>query len=187
MPSSHLLTCGTGQYPLQLIDIEQKVVIRDFKCHDSSMHSITVIDSNVLISGDENGSVTLWDVRSPKEPSLIQPMSHSVTSLSYYKGFLACATSTGQCSLISLSSKRIVTKWSPHDDECRSICYSPNGQWLLSGSYDSTICITDTSTYQWEAIGSHANKVIQARWHPMGVFIASTSADKSACFWKLQS
>ena len=186
-PSKHLVTCGNGQYPLQLIDIVKQEVVRDFKHQETSLLSIAVIDNNILVSGDEKGTIMLWDTRSPQQPKHVQTLSNSTTSLSHYQGSIACASSTGHCCIVSLSTSTVVTKWTPHKDECKSIRYSPNGQWVLTGSYDGTVCLTNTSTYQWSTVATHSNKVIQARWHPLGQFIATTSSDKTACFWKLQS
>ena len=144
--------------------------------------SVVPIDSNTVVSG--GGCVKIWDIRSHSAAHVIT-MPHPVTSLTYCHSNLACSTTSGDCHTLSLSTNTTVSRWRPHISECRSIRYSPCGKYLLTSSYDKTVCLTNTSTMQYTTLCCHNNKVIQSRWHPSGSVIATTSADKTASFWRL--
>lgn len=180
----HLIACGSGEHPLQIADIESLNVSRDFKPSESPLLSVATIDENTFITGSENGSITLWDLRCTLFPTQIYTNTNSITSLSIDHGtVIACGSSTGQCLTLSLATKGILNEWSPHKEECRSIRYSPDGRWLMSSSFDGTVCFTSTRSYEWRVMCTRGNKVIQSRWHPSGDVIGCASADKTATFW----
>jgi WD40 repeat protein len=183
---SIILCCSSGSHPLQVIDLEHMVVSNDIKDFDNSLLCLAVISEHVVVTGGENGSVALWDLRSSSKPTVVHSLPHSITSISHYNGLLSYSTTDGGCYTTELSSHEILKEWKPHTDQCRSIRYSPDGQWLLSGCYNGQVSLTHSASYQWTVLASHSDKVIQTRWHPSEPVIATTSADKTACFWKLQ-
>lgn len=183
--TSTLLTCGSNG--LQLVDLENLKVSRDFKTFERPLLSLSPIDENTFLTGSEDGYIIYWDRRCTQSPSqLYTSPSNPITSLSVHKDIISCAIGSGGCVTLSLSSKDIINQWSPHTGECRSIRYSPNGQWILSSSYDGSVCITSGRSYKWECFTQLTNKVIQSRWHPSGDLVACTSADKTASFWTVQ-
>ena len=184
MPSVKLVSCGGGPRPLQLIDIHQGKIIQEFKSQQTPLLSMTRLDDHTIITGSEDAIVSVWDMRCPQTHTQHYSLSHSVTSLTLFRDNLSCAMTSGECITLSLTRGQVRTKWQPHKEECRSLRYSPCGHWLLSSSYDGTVCITDSS-YKWSLLSHHDNKVIQSRWHSSGQVIATTSTNKTACFWKL--
>ena len=185
MPSGKLVSCGGGPRPLQLIDVHQGKVIEDFKLQQTPLLSVTRLNDHTIITGSEDGIVSIWDIRCPQTYTQYHSLSHSVTSLTLFRDNLSCSMASGECITMSLSGGETVTKWQPHEEECRSLQYSPCGHWLLSSSYDGTICITDSNCYKWSVLSHLDNKVIQSQWHSSGQVIATTSTNKTACFWKL--
>ena len=103
-----------------------------------------------------------------------------------FRDNLSFAMISGECITLSLSGGEAITKWQRHKEECQSFQYSPCGHWLLSRSYDGTVCITDSSNcYKWSIMSDHDKKVIQSQWHSSDQVITTTSTNKTSCFWKL--
>lgn len=106
------------------------------------------IDDNLVVSGHQDGSVVLWDLRSTAREAL----------------------------------QRVV----PHQDECRSVRWSPGGQWLLSAAFDGTLCVLRASRSIMQPVASyhkHYGKVLQAQWHPIEPAFVSSGADKRVKLW----
>jgi WD40 repeat protein len=76
----------------------------------------------------------------------------------------------------------------PHQDECRAVAWAPGGRWLLSGSFDGSVCFLSASGAALEPVASfqqHRDKVLQALWHPTIPAIVTSGADKRVKLWRL--
>ena len=70
------------------------------------------------------------------------------------------------------------------NEQIRSVAFSPDGKYLLSGAFDAKIKIYDINN-NFNFIGEieHGDKVVSCKWHPDIPLIISTSADKTARVW----
>ena len=185
LPSGQLLSGGAGDSLLKISDCNTGRLVGSLEGHMDQVLSMTVVSNTVIASGSQDRSVKLWDTRHQKcfhTVNLLRP----VTSMSAYNNHLAVSQVDGSVSLYDLQSLKPSGMVHLHTDECRSVRYSHNGQWLLTGSYDRTVCLVNTSTLQWKEVGQHEDKVIQCRWHGSGRVLASSGADRCAHFWVLQ-
>uniref|UniRef100_K3W5X2 Uncharacterized protein n=1 Tax=Globisporangium ultimum (strain ATCC 200006 / CBS 805.95 / DAOM BR144) TaxID=431595 RepID=K3W5X2_GLOUD len=104
-----------------------------------------------FVSGHQDGSVALWDLRM-KTRSPLESLTH-------------------------------------HHDECRAISWSPDGAWLLSSSFDGTICVMQANTSASNSLRAmasyhqHQDKVLQAQWHPTKPAVVTSGADKFVKLW----
>ena len=68
--------------------------------------------------------------------------------------------------------------------EVRTISFSPDGKYLISGGFDNKIKIYDIlNNFNLAGELEHNDKVVSVRWHPDLPIIVSTSADKTARLW----
>ena len=94
--------------------------------------------------------------------------------------------------LYDINAGRTLVSFKPHSMDCRSVRFSPDSNYLLSGSYDTSISLVnlmgDLESGQpppYSVVADHTDKVIQCRWHPHQLAFASTSADKTASLWAI--
>ena len=99
-------------------------------------------DGTRAASGDSNGLVLLWDVKSGKslERFKIQPPSDIYCiALSRDGKQVAAGTADGDISLWLSDAKAEVKRLKGHRDSVHSVSFSPNGEQLLSGSADGNL------------------------------------------------
>ncbi|KAG8739560.1 hypothetical protein FRC10_005449 [Ceratobasidium sp. 414] len=72
-----------------------------------------------------------------------------------------------------------------HTDMVLSVAYSPDGAYIVSGSYDETVRIWDAQTGQpvGQPLDGHTDRVLSVAYSPDGAHIASGSADTTVWIW----
>lgn len=180
----HMSDCWTGQ------------TVSSLRGHNGNIMTIFASpQANLLCSGSADKSVRLWDLRLPKCIDVLSSSS-CVTSVCFNYGtdpmLLASAHENGQCVIYDVSARKPFTTFHPHTTDCRSIRFSPDSKYVLTGSYDASIAITPVRynldakmLTQSQTAATHRDKVIQCRWHPSEYTFLSSSADKTAALWTL--
>jgi WD40 repeat protein len=88
----------------------------------------------------------------------------------------------------SLTGERVLKFKAKHKDMVCSACYSPDGQYILTGSWDDSIHISDAKTGKFiKKITGHNGRVYHAIYSSDGSMIASASGDKTARLWDAES
>ncbi|KAG7385213.1 WD repeat-containing protein 47 [Phytophthora pseudosyringae] len=147
--------------------------------------------STSMLSAALDKTVRLWDTRSRRCERLVTSGAHSAFSLHFHPTDEKLVVSGHQDGSVSLWDLRSTAREAlqvvmPHQDECRSVRWSPGGQWLLSSAFDGTLCIMQASASSLQPVASyhkHYGKVLQAQWHPTEPAFVSSGADKRVKLW----
>lgn len=185
LPNGQLVSGGTGNPSLAVSDCVAPKMVGSLSGHTKQVLSLGLLGGSAVVSGGDDQAVRLWD---PAQLQCVHTLTvgETVTSLATHDQQLAVALADGSCSIYDTRNWKSLGSFQPHSSECRSVRYSPDGKWLLTGSYDASVGLTEAASLEWVELAHHQDKVIQAHWHPEGNLFASTSADKTACFWTLQ-
>jgi WD40 repeat protein len=110
-------------------------------------------DGQTLISGNENGTVVVWDITNPARPTPIGPplRGHNKgvasVALSPNGKLLATASDDERVQLWDFSDRAQPAKIGPplkgHQDAVNSVAFSPDGRTLASVSDDRTLRLWD--------------------------------------------
>jgi len=188
--SDGLLAYGGGVvHEIKVTDIQTFQNVASLAGHTDQILALGLLPGGLLASGGQDGMVLLWDMRSRSPVSTLW-LDSAVGSLTCCNQLLVTSHLDGKCAVHDLNTFKCLAEYAPHSKECRTIRFHPKrratSSWVLSGSYDKMVCLTDMHTLKWKKLCEHEDKVIQCRWHPNGTMFASTGADRKACFWNIQ-
>ena len=75
-----------------------------------------------------------------------------------------------------------------HADSVNAACYSPDGRYIASGSYDHTIKIWEVATGRLlRTLAEHIEDVNSVAYSPNGAYLASGSGDETIKIWEVAS
>lgn len=183
-----LVSGGVGDNIIKVSNPETSQVVNTLYGHYDQILGLFVVNENVLASASQDKTVKLWDLRLGQSfGTLDHPDSVASVAASAHLSQLASAQLDGSCMIHDFRTLRPLSMFNAHTDECRTVRYSvcDQGRWLLTSSYDGTVCLADTKMFEWQQVAEHKGKVVQCRWHNTLPLFASTGADNQARFWRL--
>lgn len=184
----YLSSAGAGDCAVKIYDCAAQQCIRSFAGHSSQVLTLSPVTENInlILSGGHDQNLILWDIRQPK-PVQANKFSAAVTSVTNHNEDICISSVDGTLSFLELRQLSVTHQLQHlYRDECRSVSFSPNGCYVLSGSYEAKIQLTDVQSKQSKVVAEHKDKVVQCRWHSSGRIFASTSVDKRVCFWQVK-
>lgn len=103
---------------------------------------------------------------------------------------VALASTDHRCRVFEIKTGKRVYPDLRHDDLVRCVEYSPDGRWLLTGSFDRTARLwraEDLLPIEGTSIIRHPQRVSHATFSPNGRLILTTCMDGSARVWDLST
>ena len=189
-----LLSCNVGENVIKLWDTEKGVNSSNLEGHTMDVYNIKWSnDSQLFTSIGLDRTIRFWDIRENKNINIISSINFSsINDISIFTKnegnnnniLIACGHSDGLLTIWDYNRRCILKQSYEHNSEIRSINFSPDGKYLITGSFDHKIKIYDVAN-NFEVMGEleHNDKVVSCKWHPEIPMILSTSADKTARVW----
>ena len=148
-------------------------------------------DESFLAVGFMNGTVALY------RPETLEPITNEPIrvynknnllglALSYDDNYLATAGQDHTASLWSLVGKpRQKQTFTGHEDLVITVCFSPDGDMVLSGSKDESLKGWNTKTGSCLfTIKAHQNTLFRVNHHPTENCFISCAGDGKVCVWE---
>lgn len=203
--SSFLASGGAGDYEIFVTDCETMKPIRTLVGHESNVMSLNSLgNTTTLYSASLDGTIRCWDVRSKicgKIISTNRPGGDAISTTN--KGtpvgvvrveetgkLLVSGHTDGRCMLYDIRGARVVQLFQAHEDEIRTVNFSPKSYYLMTASYDRKVKLMDlqgdlTRKLPCVEIAELDDKVVQTAWHPDDYTFVTTCADGSATLWAM--
>uniref|UniRef100_A0A0K0EAJ1 CTLH domain-containing protein n=1 Tax=Strongyloides stercoralis TaxID=6248 RepID=A0A0K0EAJ1_STRER len=195
--TSIMVSGGAGSCQISLTDCNTAQTFKSYSGHSAPILGLYSWDNSCsFVSCSQDKTIKFWDIRANGPVQVItqnyKNINSPVTSVCVDPNgkLLVSGHEDASVMLYDITGNRVVQVYRPHGDEIRSVRFSNAAYYLLSGSYDKRISITDmrgdlTSPLTYLPVAEHTDKVIQCRWHPHDFTFLSTSADRSAILWSL--
>lgn len=194
--SDQLISAGAGDCEIYHTDCTTMKSRQVFRGRQSTIMSVHHWgEANLFVSGSLDGSIRLWDLRM-RQASLIgggeeeQARGVGVVRVESSGRLLVSGHQDGRCMFHDLRGGKLLQQMKLHDDEIRTLNFSPNSYYLLTGGYDGKLKLLDlqgdlTKKLPLVEIAELSDKVVQTAWHPSEYNFVVTSSDGSASLWTI--
>ncbi|KAE9385835.1 WD40 repeat-like protein [Gymnopus androsaceus JB14] len=173
-----LLQCTTAE----------ELCLDGLKCR---LLSVKFLPDNMhVVSGGEDGIVRIWDIKAGRQ--IVELKGHNDWTRSV-------AASKHQKYIASGSDDKTALIWSgetyqrikelPHDSEVLAIAFSPDENWLVTGSKNGKVRLWNLDTEQVEGVVilCHTNRVNSVDVSSDGQYILSASTDCTVHLWSVHT
>ncbi|MBI5079749.1 MAG: WD40 repeat domain-containing protein [Chloroflexi bacterium] len=157
--------------------------------HTNIVESISFSpDGQILASGDRDGTIILWDIATGDDLKRLRTVDNSSivsVAISPDGKTLAAGRKDGKITTWNIKDKKFQFFIDAHKDVVRSIAWSPDSTYFVSGSSDKMIRV-------WKANNGeafltppqrHQGAVSSVAWSLNGKWFASGSLDRSVILW----
>lgn len=182
------LAVGTSTGQIHIIDLEIKKEIHCLQPSQSGIFDIRYIpfQSKLLVlSGD--GSYSLWDANALTCVAQVKLTNVKLRQAAIHPDELIAAIACGnnQIAIIDLQSGLPLRQFEAHTMSVNSLCFSPDGRFLLSGSRDAWLKVWDVQQHfslHYE-VPAHNFAIYSIVYSPDFDFFATASRDKTVKIW----
>lgn len=157
--------------------------------HDiGSINSVAFnINDTLLASAGSNG-ICVWDLNE-KKCIMKQQSENPIYAICFHPDgdILASGDTTGKIKYWSLKNYSLLKIFDNSTDFIRTLAFSPNKRWLVSGGFDNAIYLWDaTSGKRLAVLDGYQSSLIDCIWHPSNEKIITLSKDCTIRCWSIK-
>lgn len=145
------------------------------------------INPNLLLSGDQEGTVRVWDLAQQRNILTLEDDADRIVSLSVHRdGYVASGSYDNTIRIWNIENGQLTHLLKGHDFVVSDVAFSPDGQLLASASYDESIKI-----WNWQksevlcTLNGHSGFVYDLAFSDVGDTLISGGYDGTVRTWDL--
>ncbi|CRK86552.1 CLUMA_CG000142, isoform A [Clunio marinus] len=124
------------------------------KAHDEPIYTLTVLDENLIATGDDDGTVRLWDtrIRESSPTFSLKEVEDYISCIitNNQKKLLVCLSGDGYVTALNIGSKKMFVQSEPYEEELTCGGIFRNESKLVVGSSKGNFY-----TFNWGEFGYH--------------------------------
>ena len=165
-----LLSANSGESTIKIWDTIKGINIVCLEGHNSDVNSVKWSnDSQLFASCGLDKTVRFWDIRDYKYINILSAIQYAdINDISIFsKGnntIVAVGHTDGLVTIWDFSKQCVIKEIYEHNEEVRSLAFSPDGKYLLSGSFDSKIKIYDINNIGKKKSIPNLKKQLDLSW-----------------------
>jgi WD40 repeat protein len=191
-PDGKVITTGHGDGKIRSWGINTKNHLSTLSGHSFPVISLAYSpDGNLLVTGGMDKNLKLWDVNTGNN---ILTFSEKLKSKNFYQvaispsGKILASGDGNMIRLWNIYSGELIRTLNGHSSDVFSLAFSPDGNFLASGSLNKTVKTWKVSTGKnLSSFTGHSKAVTSLAYSPNGMFLTSSSSDKTIKIWNTKT
>ena len=186
-PDRPLVVAGDMAGGVRWIDLENPAATQNVAHHRRGTFAVQRRGEWLYTVGGE-GRLTRWSVAGRRTVESIQLSGQALRSLAIHPGLpeAVVGSSDGNVYLLDLQAFQLRRTIAAHANSVFSLCYSPDGSTLYSGSRDARLKAWSVwENYQLDRqVPAHLTTINALVFSPDGHYLASAGRDKTVKIWQ---
>ncbi len=188
-PATGLLVAGHNFEGIHVLDWEAREELRSLKLTTAAIFDIVVTDGKALVATGD-GTVYVVDLASMTLVYRIAASAQPARCLAIRPGAreVAVGYSDNWIRVFRLGDFSLAREYEAHNNSVFTVRYTPNGQWLLSGSRDARLKAWQPNEgyKQHQEVAAHMFAINDICFSPDGKHFVTCSMDKSVKVWRTE-
>ena len=185
-PGTGLLVAGHNYEGVHLLDVNRKVEVGSLQTSNAQIFDIQSFGPNMFVaSGD--GSVRKIHVSELRTLKTTQVSEKSARTMAIHsgRGEVAVGFSDNSVRIFDLDTLQVKYEWVAHENSVFTVRYTPDGNYLLTGSRDARLKAWDVRSGYIKAaeVVAHLFAINHMDFSPDAKHFVTCSLDKSIKVW----
>ncbi|HMQ63284.1 MAG TPA: hypothetical protein PKE06_21550, partial [Flavilitoribacter sp.] len=182
-PKGQFILSGSKDHTARLWNIKDQSYI-PFIGHEDAVTSVAFSpDGQYILTGSNDNTVRQWNLNGSGLPFFFMCTSPKSAVFSP-NGELVLCTGSVLATLYNEDGSSVL--FDRHDDLISSLAFSPDGESILTGSWDRTARLWNIDDQSFIRFEGHEGPVLSVAFSPDGQYILTGSEDKTVRLWNIQ-
>lgn len=187
IPDSDLLIAGHNYEGIHILNWKDKKETSSLQVTKSAIFDIKSFERDLMIATGE-GMLAIIDLdqMAIKKKLLVSGQNARVLAINPIASEVAVGFSDYFIRVFSLRDYKLKCEFQAHQNSVFALSYTPDFQFLISGSRDARLKVWDVKSGYKQAgeVAAHLFAINNLVFSPSGEFFATASMDKSIKIWK---
>jgi uncharacterized protein YjbI with pentapeptide repeats len=166
---------------------ELRTTLKHRKLEYSVYSSDILADGSLLVSGGDNGRVSVWALNSGRVVKVFNPRDGSAANSVRFSpsgDIIATGHSDNSICLLDLTNDAILHVFHGHRLKVNSVCFSRDGYELASASNDKTVAVWDLQERTCRAVLKGHKAGVNAVCYVGDELLATVASDNNVLLWE---
>ncbi|EGR27280.1 WD repeat protein [Ichthyophthirius multifiliis] len=161
-PNGLLLSSGSKDNSIAIIDTNGQIVLHQKNAHKEPINLVQFLNDDVLISGDDNGTIKIWDLKSSQCVYEGKEQTETITGVTVSQdfNFLLTTSLDGSLSVYDIrkansSKDKLYALSDCMEEDLTSICLVKDGKFVATSSSEGNILL-----FKWDWFGDFKDRVL---------------------------
>jgi WD40 repeat protein len=184
-----MLFIGNNKGGIHVVDLEQKKEIHYLMAHQSGVFDLKWMpNTHEIWAAGSDGVLSIWDAETFKNKERLKISNQKIRKIEACADYSQVALACSDGNIYLLDANRTVELLNPEADAVNALAFSPNGNWLLSGTKNAHLQVWDWPNRKLVAqIPAHNFALYGIHFMESGKHFITISRDKTIKLWDAEN